>query len=268
MTKKLIPFFILLSACQLVVSQQSGKLISGVVKNTSLSGLAYVHVINLNTKDGTITDDNGNFEILVSVGDSLLFSSIQYHKEVILINSKTRIHKKLYVYLLDKSNQLDEVFIKKKLEGVLGIDLHKKPIDRKAEALKKTMDFSKIDFKVVEPNDHIDDRVRPPVVPVDPVGNFGAKASIGIPFKHSERMWALRRKLEFKKRFPAAIKSALGVNFFFKQLKIPKDRLYHFLEYCNPLGIENLYKENKILEVIKILRTESKTYLILIENNK
>ena len=268
MIKKLPAFFILLFISQLTVSQNTRKLITGTVKNTSLVAVKDVHIINLNTREGTITNENGVFEISVTKGDSLLISNILYQNEIIKINDKTLKKQRLQIYLLNQTNQLEEVFVKKKLDGVLGIDLHKKPTDKRAEVLREIMDFSKVDMKIVEKDDYIDKRVRPQIVQVDPVGNFGAKASIGIPFKYSERMWALRRKLEFRKRFPLELKSLLGEKFFFKQLKIPKDRFHHFLEYCNPLGIENLYKQDKILEVIKILRTESKSYLILIKNNK
>ena len=38
-------------------------------------------------------------------------------------------------------------------------------------------------------------------------------------------------------------------------------KLYNFLEYCNPLGIEDLYKQNRKIELINMLKKESITYL-------
>jgi hypothetical protein len=93
----------------------------------------------------------------------------------------------------------------------------------------------------------------------------GAGAIAIIPFKYSEKLWALRKKLEQKKQFPYKILSELGDKFFFDELKIPIDNYFHFLEYCNPLGIEELHKKGRNLEIIKILKTESKTYLKLIK---
>lgn len=264
---KRLPLFLILLTSQLLLSQQSDIVISGSVKNYSQNGIKDVHIINLNTKAGTVTNANGQFELAVSIGDSLRFSNIQYQNMKIYIIPKISREKKVVVYLFDKTNQLDEVFVKRKMVGILGIDLKKTPVDRRAEALRKIMDFSKIDMTIQEADDHIDKRVRPPAVNTDPVGNFGASAKAVIPFKDSERMWALRRKLEYKKRFPAEVKAAFGDNFFFKQLKIPKERFHHFLEYCNPLGIEDLYQNNKILEVIKIFRKESISYRKLIEKN-
>ena len=55
---------------------------------------------------------------------------------------------------------------------------------------------------------------------------------------------------------PAKLLSELGEDFFFKDLEIPIEKYAHFITYCSYLGIEELYKERKLLEVIKILREE------------
>jgi hypothetical protein len=81
-----------------------------------------------------------------------------------------------------------------------------------------------------------------------------------IPFQNSAKLWALRKDLAQKKAFPYKILSELGEKFFFDELKIPLDKYFHFLEYCNTLNIETLHKDGKLLEVIKILRTESISY--------
>ena len=129
------------------------------------------------------------------------------------------------------------------------------------------MDFSDVNFNA--PDNTIDavKRAKPPIVntmeSAMPMAGAGAKAI--IPFKYSEKLWALRKKLEQKKQFPYKILSELGDKFFFDELKIPIDNYFHFLEYCNPLGIEELHKKGRNLEIIKILKTESKTYLKLIK---
>ena len=109
-------------------------------------------------------------------------------------------------------------------------------------------------------------KVKPPIVNTmaGAIPMAGAGAKVVIPFKNSARLWALRSKLEQKKQFPYKILSELGEKFFFDELKIPIDNYFHFLEYCNPLGIENLHKKGRLLELIKILRKESSSYLKII----
>jgi hypothetical protein len=150
--------------------------------------------------------------------------------------------------------------------GRLGIDTKNVPTNKKDSLLKNVMDFSKVNMNVVEGNDYIDERVRPPINNTDPTARFaGAGGGVSIPFKGSERLWALRKDLAQKKAFPYKILSELGEKFFFDELKISVDKYFHFLEYCNPLGIEDLHKKGKLLEVIKILRTESVSYRKIIK---
>ena len=52
----------------------------------------------------------------------------------------------------------------------------------------------------------------------------------------------------------------LGDDFFITTLKIPKDNIYLFIDYCESQNIFNKYYDNKLLEIIKILKEESTNY--------
>lgn len=272
MTKKLPAFLLFFFTIYGLVSQNHNISISGCIKNTSFVGVKNVHIINLTTKIGAITDSKGFFRIAVSKGDSLLISSIQYQNEVIAITSRIIQEKKVEVYLLDYSNLLEEVVLKKKLTGVLGIDLKGTPKDTIGGLMKNLVtqikDIATKDLEEM-PIDKDERHLQKPTVTPGLLPSFkGAGGSATIPDFALIRKRALKKKLAYRKRFPSLIKSELGKIFFFSQLKIPKDNLHHFLEYCNPLGIEDLYKQHKLLEVIKILRKESSSYLKLIESNE
>ena len=62
--------------------------------------------------------------------------------------------------------------------------------------------------------------------------------------------------------------SEFGEPFFENDLKIPTDNYYNFLEYCNPLGIEDLFKQNRKIELINVLKKESISYLLLLNKNE
>ena len=237
---------------------------AGVVKD--------VHVVNLTSSKGTYTNDYGDYKIAVSIGDTLRYTSVNHQtvkREILNFHYRSEI---LDVYMPVKTVELDEFDLKRhNLDGFLVLDPKRTPIDKKNEALKRTMDFSKVDMNVIYDGDFIDQNVRPPVENVDPTRDFvglGAGGLAYIVFKNSEKLWALRKKLDFQKAFPNMLLSEFGETFFEKDLQIPKDRYYHFLEYCNPLGIEDLYQQNRKIEVINILRKESKNYLLLIEEKK
>ncbi len=254
-------FFVM---CSFVLTAQDiKKPIYGMVKDT-LGKVIQATIFNKKTYEGATTNDFGVFTIYARQGDSIQISSVGYSTKTIKASARFFNTKLNEIVLKEKTYILDEVIIKNALIGTLSIDLKKTPEDKKRNALKNTMDFSEVNMKVALDDDHIDKKVRPPVNNTDPNGQFvGASVKVIIPFKYSERLWALRRNLAFKESLPEELKMVLGDDFFYQELKIPEDQYYNFLEYCNPLGIETLYKNGKVLDVIKILIKESKSFLLL-----
>lgn len=264
MLKKLL-LFCLLSFTIIGFSQERKTLLSGKVID-SLGIVKNANVINLKTNQGTFSSDDGSFIIFVSEGDSLQVSSIQHITKKLSINKDIINRKKISIDLKSNTYVLDEFDLKRhNLTGKLGIDIKNVPTNKKDSLLRNLMDFSTVNMKIVEADDYTDKRVRPQVVNTIANSFSGVGGKANIPFKHSERLWTLRKKLNRQKAFPYKILSELGEKFFFEKLKIPVDNYFHFLEYCNPLGIENLHKENKILELIKIFQKESAEYLKIIK---
>ena len=262
--KKLLQLFLFLLTLTLL-SQEKRILITGQIID-SIGIVRNANVINLKTNQGTFSLDNGSFGIFVSLGDSLQISSIQHITRKITISKKDIANESLKIKLKPNTYVLDEFELKKNhLMGRLAVDVNAVPTNKKDSILRTVMDFSKIDMKIVEADDYIDKRVRPQVVNTVANSFEGVGAAAKIPFKDSERLWALRKELKQKEEFPYKIISELGEKFFFEKLKIPVENYFHFLEYCNPLGIEKLYKEGKNLELIKILNHESNRYLKIIK---
>lgn len=131
---------------------------------------------------------------------------------------------------------------------------------------KGALDFSMINFKqtLIKQIDVVDRSKAPDTrKQTDPTAKF---AGVGGGFSSGLDKYAMekrrkRKEIAFKENFPKMLISEFGSSFFFNDLKIPKEKYYHFLEYCNPLDIELLYKNGNVLEVIKILQEQSITYL-------
>ena len=263
MAKKLLQLFLLFFTC-ISLSQEKGSLITGQIVD-SLGIVKNANIINLKTNQGTFSSDDGNFGIFVSIGDALQISSIQHITRKTTISKKNFENKSLKIKLIPNTYVLEEFELKRNhLMGRLSVDVNAVPTNKKDSLLRNVMDFSNVNMKKAEADDYIDKRVRPQIVNTDPNSKFvGAGAAIVMPFKDHESI--LRKKLARQKAIPYKILSELGEQFFFDELKIPKDNYFHFLEYCNPLGIEDLHKENKTLELIKIFQKESKTYLKIIK---
>ena len=266
--KNLIFIFFLVGSIS-TKAQKDNFWLYGKLKDSS-SVVKNANIINLKTNKGTFSNDFGDYKIIVSVGDTLQFTSVQHKTVYRIINDFIYRSEVLDVFLTNSTYELDEVVLKTNdLDGFLSLDLKKTPEDKRAEALKKTMDFSNVNMKAIYNGDYIDQRVRPPMNNVDPTAMFaGAGGGVVIPVKFSERLWALRRDLDFKTNFPKKLLSEFGEPFFENDLGIPPGKYYNFLEYCNPLGIEDLYRQNRKMEMILVLKRESITYLEITKNSK
>ena len=193
MIKNLIFIFLLVSTIS-SKAQQDNFWLYGKLKDSS-SVVKNANIINLKTNKGTFSNDFGDYKIIVSVGDTLQFTSVQHKTVYRIVNDFVYRSEILDVFLTSSTYELDEVVLKTNdLDGFLSLDLKKTPEDKRAEALKKTMNFSNVNMKAIYNGDYIDQRVRPPMNNVDPTAMFaGAGGGVSIPVKFSERLWALRR---------------------------------------------------------------------------
>ncbi|WP_026778114.1 carboxypeptidase-like regulatory domain-containing protein [Polaribacter sp. Hel_I_88] len=112
------------------------------IPNTMLKGqiihaiddsvLSAAHVLNLNTVQGTITNDKGYFELATKVNDTILVSYLGYSSiKIKITNDLLKADNELEIALYEKPEEVKEVIIKStKLIGVLEIDVKQVPKDR------------------------------------------------------------------------------------------------------------------------------------------
>ncbi|MDP3945703.1 MAG: carboxypeptidase-like regulatory domain-containing protein [Lutibacter sp.] len=231
-------------------SQEKYALISGKIISTN-NAVGNVHIVNLNSKLGIVSNDSGEFEMMVSLNDILLFSSIEYERKEIKITENYLKYKKMVVELVPSVNELAEVFIEG-LTGNLNYDIKKVPLD----TLPKHSFFLKPgDLKKALPPDLHGPKKAPYVGAFPP-----AAGGVPIPDARYEAEQRLKREIYRKKQFPSKIIKQFGLTYFTDKLQIPEDKIDHFLSYCEDRNIITEYYKNNLLEVIQILREESETY--------
>lgn len=110
--------------------------------------LSAAHILNLNTVQGTITDDKGFFEIPTKANDTILVSYLGYASIKLKITNDLLKGNELLIALYEKPEEIKEVVIKStKLIGVLEIDIKQVPKDRftriKINGLPQTYEVGK-----------------------------------------------------------------------------------------------------------------------------
>jgi len=107
------------------------KLKGQIVNAKSKKALSAAHILNLNSVNGTITNEKGFFEISTIANDTILVSYLGFQSIKLKITNDLLKGNELVISLHEKANNIKEVVIRStKLIGVLEIDVKQVPKDR------------------------------------------------------------------------------------------------------------------------------------------
>ena len=110
MTRIIYLFLVFGFTASLTNAQDFAKQIEGRVY--SIDGdVAAVHVSNISTQRGTITDVNGYFLIIARLSDTLVFSAVQYKRVELVVTLEILEQNFLQVPLIESLTELDEVVV-------------------------------------------------------------------------------------------------------------------------------------------------------------
>ncbi len=256
-------------------AQDNRILIKGMVLCDSIP-VENVHILNKNSKKGTISNEKGGFKIYVKENDILLFSDIQFYRVEKQISIQQLKSKTIIVDLLPKTNTLAEVELKvHDLSGDLNTD-SKKFIIPEPKENSTALNFSIYDFSIpsLSVGKQIDpDRMPDPTNPNVPIGGdiIGLAAFILKPLtKEIKKIGKTKRNLkEIEKIYelnsksaPEKIRNEFGDTFFIETLNISINQIDAFIIFCESKGIIDLYLKNKKIEMIDVFLKESKNFEI------
>ena len=238
-------------------SQEKSIVLSGKILSSN-SAVGNIHVFNLNSRLGTVSNDLDVYIIRVKLNDTLLFSSLQHKRMQLKVTEDHFKNRIINVNLIPSVNILDEVFLIG-LTGDLDYDLKNKPKDT-IPAHNFEFDKSQLKQDPFSPH-YFQEKSRPDARKMtDPTYGAGVGGSVAIPNFQLIAELKLKKELAKKKKFPKKIKKEFGIDFFTNNLNIPEAKINEFISYCESRDIIKKYYSNKVLEVIKILKEESKNF--------
>ncbi|WP_299016556.1 carboxypeptidase-like regulatory domain-containing protein [uncultured Polaribacter sp.] len=245
---------------------QSKNIFKGTIID-STHVLKNVHIVNLQNNKGTYTNAKGLFTIPAKIKDSLQISAIGFTTRTIVVKP-FHFREKQNIFFLSKATiLLDEVVVKNtNLTGFMEVDIKAMKLTYKEKAVKSLMDglLGLDPFKIANMGIGADETHLIKATKVNlPSYGFGGVGFATSLTSNKKREFA--QQLREYQKIPDKLLSELGSYFFFTELKIPKDKYYHFIEYCTFKNLFHLYMEKKLGAVITILKTESKTYLAIIK---
>ena len=234
-----VVIFILLSFSFVAFSQEKRVILRGKLMYRNSNVIA-ANVINNTNQNNTITDTNGEFEILAGVGDEIIFSSVEFKIRTVKITEEIMKKNRLVVEVNERVNFLDEV--------VISPDNTDKFLDLKEEEFKKV--------------DYLDDKST--AVENEIIRQNQLYRGINIVNVAKLLAKVLRDgKLEEEiKLSPSkALPLIFDKNFFVSDLGLKNFEIIGFLELMDKKQeIKSLLKKNKEFELIEYLFNESKKF--------
>ena len=212
-------FFLFLVTCIFPVNSQEAKLIAGQILSDSIP-VSNIHVINLNQKKGATSDLEGEFQIYARVGDSILFSSVQFQNRTIRLKKEEFDSARIEIKLYPARNELDEVRISDlKLSGVLQEDINRiKFFDRTKFGIPYPKEQpTQIERKLYTATSSAGG------IPLDPLLNAisGRTKMLKKAKANEELSFSATRTL-----------NKFGKEFFVREFELPEAEVINFLYYC------------------------------------
>lgn len=120
----IVSFFLIFSSIAFSQAIPSAQTVTGTIINDNTKfPIANVNIININKVRGTTTDDRGNFELAVSVNDTLHITCVGFQSLRIRVTNDWVRTKTTTIQLTEKAYALEEVIVGRyNLTGYLEID--------------------------------------------------------------------------------------------------------------------------------------------------
>ena len=204
------------------------------------SNVISANVINNTSQEATITNEDGEFEIDVALGDEVIFSSLQFRIRSVVITEEIIKKNRLVITVNENINELKEV--------VVTSDDIEKFLDLKEE------EFKGFDYET-DKSSQINNRLTDDRLVTNGIDFVNIAKLIGKVFSgktNEEQM-----KLKPSEILPYVFDSV----FFEKDLSLETDQVVGYLEYIDSqMKSSELLKQTKQFQLIDYLINKSRKY--------
>lgn len=230
-----------------VFSQKKRKTISGIIKLDSIA-VRDVHIVNINTNVGTVSNDNGFFEIPVQISDTLQFSHINYKKKRLIITADNSTSLTMLILLEERIDQLNG-FTLEKPRSIFYVD----PSIKKYTGPTVNAKTLKLPYanSVRKPNTAIVKISSGGLISIDNLINT---------LNGNKRRKKIVEKIASEYRSLQKIRTYFTDDFFITNLQIKKENINPFLNFCIQKNIISIFNQKENIKLTKILVSESKRF--------
>ncbi|WP_194765768.1 carboxypeptidase-like regulatory domain-containing protein [Tamlana sp. I1] len=261
--KKILLFVVVLASLHVYAQDVKRVLVQGriIVEGNDISGIT---VYNKSAKDGTVTNDLGEFEMPVTLNDTIEVSALQYQNISFQVNDAIMASKRMHVFLIEEINKLEEVVVETKhLTGNLAVDVEE------AETFNPKLDALYFGIKHNMEHEFTAD-------------NKSGVSNLGMNYQQQHMINGLnivnvvdqlllplfRSSVVDKKKAGVpdvpieSVKHYFGSDFLVTNFNIPEHRVHEFIQYVEADDFDfTLLNYGKEMEFLELLNKKSIAFL-------
>jgi hypothetical protein len=213
------------------------KVFSGTVMDDSLGTiLPFTHIWNESTRQSSFSDDSGTFQVKIKGQDTLVFTTLGYMSEVVVV-SKSTLNQHVQIRLKQKIYELGEVVVRRfrSYESfkyqVLNLDLPENGTEQAKEFIQLTSVAVAIE---TDRERAVQDKIE--------TGRFGYTTPLG---KGIDREKAFKEKIAKLKQREKVIAAKFNRELVGDLTQLEGEELTRFIAFCN-FSEDYLYETNLI----------------------
>lgn len=226
-----------------------------------------ISVYNISSQKGTITNEDGTFEIDLAENDRIQISALQYQSFTVIVDKGIVERKRMNIFVNPAVNQLEEVVVRPyDLTGNINADINKIPTYN----VTKDWDLS---YGNMEYGYHFEPDIQTAIS-----GNSAEEALHGHALKNGADVLAIlggvgqllfpkgkkispEAKAEKSELLSNNMQQRFSRGFITANFDIPENKAVDFLYYAQEKGLnENLLKPENEMELMEFLRKRSLEY--------
>lgn len=250
-----IIIFVFFCGFSIVAQTQDRVMISGTIEMPPGDDPDGISVFNVNTNRGTVTDNDGEFEIAVALNDSLRISSVQFQEFTVIIDKGIIGSGQINITVNEVVNLLPEVVVNPyDFTGNVRVDL----VRLQVVELPDTLTYA----DVADP--YMNVRTSPRNEAMEESDNIPRLVN-GLNFVNLFKELLIRTRKEQVQQREANIDDQVRLlisdEFFKEYLDIEEEKIPEFIFYADDMGLdEEMLKEGNELDLIDFLIQQGKKF--------
>lgn len=264
-----ITFLLLIITASLSAQGVDRVTIQGQITAPAGEDVEGINIYNISDQKGTVTDEEGKFELAVAKNDRIQVTALQFQSFTVIVDDGVMEVRKLTVYMNPAVNQLEEVIVRPyDLLGNVTADVRR--IQTSVISTNWDLSYETLEFDYEFSPDALTGVRGNAAEEALGYSNLRAGADVvglvGLLFPKKKK--TEKQVVTDKDVITTALRQRYSNAYITETFGIPEDKVNDFIYYTEEEGIDaNLLKDANEIELLEFLREKSVKYKLQLDRN-